>query len=598
MASLNSIKSVYSDEQLDAVMHQGYMPRGNGFVDSSTGKFVSGDVVDKIAKSSTSTIGSSILNAFGIQKNYSGVDNVPLNVAKAIPRSVANDNRASVGLFSKMVSLLYEIKSQIKSQVDLQRAVYLQTSHNQKEDRLENKRSSAKSGIISEDGQITEGKAKAKPTPSQDLLGSLMGVAFGVGGGKLVATALTKALGKVADLTIGALIKTAGGVGAIVTAVIPIITSLLSSPVVLTALAGVAAMAVIDPTTRKRLAGGMGLADYSGNLIVRNKPGSKDPQYFMTQADGSEKEISKEEADAFKNKNNAVITKNKPVTNDQTGGTDYEYAIGKDGKLTPIGKAPAVDKLGKEGSVLKGAAKRYSDYFVEHKGWSRTMADGAAAGLWAESGEGGYRSKNPTSGAYGLAQWLSKDRISNFEKRYKKKISESTEQEQLDFVDWEYRNTEKSAWEKLKKSKTREDALHHHTDAFERPGPGYLGDMQRGLKALGGAWTNLSEGISKTAHTVNDWLHGIGGGSIAGQHASKGMKYKYQWDLGSKPLEKSKALSDWKDEAKTTKIPNIPGAKGTSPGSIKSAPLGNMTSVPNPNSAAGLDYLLYFTGGA
>lgn len=67
--------------------------------------------------------------------------------------------------------------------------------------------------------------------------------------------------------------------------------------------------------------------------------------------------------------------------------------------------------------------------------------------------------------AFGIAQWRG-DRRKRLESKYKdfKNLDN-----QLDFVDWELKNTEKEAFSKLKSSNTVEEATHAFTFKYERP---------------------------------------------------------------------------------------------------------------------------------
>lgn len=108
--------------------------------------------------------------------------------------------------------------------------------------------------------------------------------------------------------------------------------------------------------------------------------------------------------------------------------------------------------------------KEVIDYLVK-KGYKRHHAAGIVANLYHESGfdpgilgDGGK--------AYGIAQWHA-DRQKLFKKKYGKSIKGSTIQEQLDFLDYELKTTEKSAYNKLLKSKDAQSAALAF-GAFER----------------------------------------------------------------------------------------------------------------------------------
>ena len=102
-------------------------------------------------------------------------------------------------------------------------------------------------------------------------------------------------------------------------------------------------------------------------------------------------------------------------------------------------------------------------------GWSPQQAAGITGSLQQESGLN-PAAVNPKSGAYGIGQWLSKDRIANFKSVMGKELVGSTLDEQLAFQQWELNNTEKRSGDMLKAAKTAADAAAIHSLQFERPG--------------------------------------------------------------------------------------------------------------------------------
>ncbi|MVW80174.1 phage tail tip lysozyme [Bordetella sp. 02P26C-1] len=106
---------------------------------------------------------------------------------------------------------------------------------------------------------------------------------------------------------------------------------------------------------------------------------------------------------------------------------------------------------------------------MEGMGYKREHAVGIVANLVAESslnpaavGDGGR--------AYGLAQWHP-DRQANFKRVFGKDIKGSTVEEQLKFIDWELRNTERKAREKLLAATTPQQAADAFRVHYERPDP-------------------------------------------------------------------------------------------------------------------------------
>lgn len=105
--------------------------------------------------------------------------------------------------------------------------------------------------------------------------------------------------------------------------------------------------------------------------------------------------------------------------------------------------------------------------FFESRGWSSAQSAGIAANLIKESstnpravGDGGL--------AYGIAQWHP-DRQANFTTVIGGDIRSSTLEQQLTFVDWELRNTESKAGDRLKRAKSPEEAAGIVSRYYERP---------------------------------------------------------------------------------------------------------------------------------
>jgi hypothetical protein len=110
------------------------------------------------------------------------------------------------------------------------------------------------------------------------------------------------------------------------------------------------------------------------------------------------------------------------------------------------------------------------------KGWTKNQAAGIAANLQAESnfrttavGDGGK--------AIGLGQWHP-DRQKKFEKLYGKKLQEASFEEQVNFVDWELRNTEKRAGKAIGATKTAAEAAAVTEQKYERSALGLKGGVQ------------------------------------------------------------------------------------------------------------------------
>jgi hypothetical protein len=111
------------------------------------------------------------------------------------------------------------------------------------------------------------------------------------------------------------------------------------------------------------------------------------------------------------------------------------------------------------------------------KGWTKVQAAGIAANIAAESG---FKFKAVGDGgrAYGIAQWHP-DRQLRFKSVFHKDIRESTFEEQVAFVDWELRNTEKKAGDLLRKATSPAQAAAIVEQKYERSKLGLSGGVQR-----------------------------------------------------------------------------------------------------------------------
>lgn len=121
---------------------------------------------------------------------------------------------------------------------------------------------------------------------------------------------------------------------------------------------------------------------------------------------------------------------------------------------------------GTSGKSGKNKASQAIDFFVS-KGYSADEAKAITANLQGESsfdekavGDGGK--------AYGLAQWHP-DRQAQFRKLFNKDIRAATFQEQLEFVDWELRNTHQKALREMRKARTLSDKTGAITRHYEIP---------------------------------------------------------------------------------------------------------------------------------
>lgn len=117
--------------------------------------------------------------------------------------------------------------------------------------------------------------------------------------------------------------------------------------------------------------------------------------------------------------------------------------------------------------ATKNANTRIAMPYLINKGWTAMQAAAIIGNLTAES----YMHPRTPSGdagtAHGLAQWRH-ERVTKFQKIIGKPIEVASLREQLDFVDWELRNTHKKAGKLLVASKTIEEATHVVDKHYER----------------------------------------------------------------------------------------------------------------------------------
>lgn len=120
----------------------------------------------------------------------------------------------------------------------------------------------------------------------------------------------------------------------------------------------------------------------------------------------------------------------KPTTSSTTSGGS---GSGTSASVTSIS--------GTQTSVQAASNPAYAQY-IQHlmgKGWSYNQALGMVANIHEESG-GNPNLPGDNGTAWGLAQWRG-ERQANFKKQFGIDIQKSTWQQQLDFMDWELRNT-------------------------------------------------------------------------------------------------------------------------------------------------------------
>nr|WP_249195016.1 phage tail tip lysozyme [Burkholderia vietnamiensis] len=129
----------------------------------------------------------------------------------------------------------------------------------------------------------------------------------------------------------------------------------------------------------------------------------------------------------------------------------------------PVGKARAAAN---SGSLAD--RQRYLLGRLKEAGYTDAQAAGVIGSLMQES-QLDPTAVNKASGNAGIAQW-GKGRGAQFEKQFGHSLAQSTFGEQVDFMLWELKNTEKQADQRLRMAKTPEFAAEVHSREYERPG--------------------------------------------------------------------------------------------------------------------------------
>lgn len=111
----------------------------------------------------------------------------------------------------------------------------------------------------------------------------------------------------------------------------------------------------------------------------------------------------------------------------------------------------------------------YAIEYLKKKGWSTEQAAGLVANFIQEAGVNLNTAAIGDSGnSHGLAQWNGARRT-NAETFIGKPLGEASLEQQLDFVDYELRNQESPAGDRLAKANTYEDAVRTVRQYYERP---------------------------------------------------------------------------------------------------------------------------------
>ena len=151
--------------------------------------------------------------------------------------------------------------------------------------------------------------------------------------------------------------------------------------------------------------------------------------------------------------------------------------------------------------------------FFKSKGWSENQSKGIVANIIRESSGNpmaeGDPDKNGNNQAYGLGQWHP-DRQNNFKSVFGKDIRQSTAQEQMEFYNWELKNTEKAAGDALKQTTGAGESASVVSRMFERPANAYQEANNRANLANNFPMTdNNSQGNQSNGATVETNINTI-----------------------------------------------------------------------------------------
>lgn len=197
-------------------------------------------------------------------------------------------------------------------------------------------------------------------------------------------------------------------------------------------------------------------------------------------------------------------------------GTD---PVGDPNNLTPDWMRGGANDNGRRGYTPGGQTadsntpkSRQAERLLMASGFSAPAAKGIASVLWAESGLNERRWNESGSGAFGLAQWLTKSRVAEFARKFGHSIYQSTFAEQIQFVAHEMNTTHKAVGDRIKGMRDAMQIAAVVIDQFEAPGPGARGDLRRAGQYLGvsGAGRNVAINQKTDIH-----VHGAGAHDVA-----------------------------------------------------------------------------------
>ena len=160
--------------------------------------------------------------------------------------------------------------------------------------------------------------------------------------------------------------------------------------------------------------------------------------------------------------------------------------------------------------------------YFKSEGWSDFQAAAIIGNLHAESGLE-TNVYGDSGSAYGIAQWRGK-RQTQFQTLYGRSLQGSSFQQQLSFVNWELKNTERRAGGMLANSTNLNQATYAVVRGYERPknDSSYGSRLASAAKVLGGKALGAVAGFATggpagAATSVLSGLTGMGGPSYLEQ---------------------------------------------------------------------------------
>lgn len=124
-----------------------------------------------------------------------------------------------------------------------------------------------------------------------------------------------------------------------------------------------------------------------------------------------------------------------------------------------------IDKSEKRDNVMKVMNRLMAEGLTKEQaaGVVGNLLEESGLRFWAHNKEGGGQ------GAQGIAQWRG-SRIDEFRKRYGKEVTDSSLEEQTDYLIWELNNKFKKVFDKIKNSSGTKEAAEIMLKEFEKPG--------------------------------------------------------------------------------------------------------------------------------